>query len=72
MLSISKRTLARFLRHSVQALGVTIPSPRLRLAFCTLFVWFCVVLPDVVEDMVGVGVGWLYVGVPELPEVDWP
>lgn len=62
-----QRTLARFFRHSVQAFGVTMPKPRLRLAFCKLvFVfWVGAVVAEPVEDMVGVGV-------PELPEVDWP
>lgn len=30
------RTFARFLRHSVHALGVTTPKPRRRFEFCEL------------------------------------
>lgn len=43
------RTLARFLRHSVQALGVTTPNPRRRLEFCE---WVTMgALPDAVEGV---------------------
>lgn len=38
MISIrAARTLARFLRHSVHAFGVTMPNPRRRFEFCELW-----------------------------------
>jgi hypothetical protein len=43
-------TFARFLRHSVQALGVTTPSPRRRFEFC-VWVTLAVAGPDAVEGV---------------------
>lgn len=43
-------TFARFLRHSVQALGVTTPSPRRRFEFCE-WVTLAVAGPDAVEGV---------------------
>ena len=70
----ARRTFARFLRHSVQAFGVTTPSPRLRFEFCVLedcapAVWFEAWLAD---EPVAAGVEWLCDGVPELPDVEAP
>lgn len=55
---IEQRTFARFFRHSVQALGVTTPSPRLLFEF-----WDVEPCPEgwaELEDVpVAAGVGWL-------------
>lgn len=65
--SLERHTLARFLRHSVQAFGVTTPSPRLRLES-----WdaddTCPGVLAVPE--LGPGVGCLCEGVPEVPDCD--
>jgi len=51
-------TFARFLRHSVQALGVTTPKPRRRFEFCG---WL-IVLGAVPEAVEGVFEDWAEVG----------
>jgi hypothetical protein len=60
-------TFARFFRHSVQAFGVTTPSPRLRLGF-----WLeleacpaCFVVPEL-----GPGVDCLWEGVPDVSDCE--
>lgn len=57
-----QNTFARFLRHSVQALGVTTPRPRRRLELCWALL-FAAAEPEafdgvLVEDWAEVGVGF--------------